>query len=244
MFPIPADRALLIRQIADYWSREIHPRASAEELCQEMLQGFWRGELRSISTTRLTQLQWLYESGPTDRIVLSPVDNEGFPMSLTNEDLRDIPVHISVPNDSPDSWTEEDCSPTFRFLSEFWGESTFPGGTAVLASISVTADQFFAWVDSRKFDRPTFWTPPRSVNAPSDDRHPVNEATARKLFQDYKTYCDSKASKPSQQEFEKFVLQKGFSGGREHLRKIFKEKQQAAGKEVKRGRPPNSPAEK
>jgi hypothetical protein len=251
MFPIPADRDLLIRQIADYWSRHLDGRASPEELCQVMLQGFWRGELRPTAITRLDYLRTMYEAEPTDHFVLCPIDDDGYPMTMASQAVDEDhipPLTISVPNDSPESWTEEVCESTFRWLAHLWDKNNFPAGfradTAVLSGVLVTAEQFFAFVDRCKIDRPTFWTPPPIVSTPSDRRRPVNEATARTLYQDYSESCDTDGSRLTQQGFETFVRDKGYSGGRPILRNIFKTRQEAAGNEVKPGRPRNSPAEK
>jgi hypothetical protein len=72
----------------------------------------------------------------------------------------------------------------------------------------------------------------------------VNEATARKLYQDYSASCHAEGSKLTQQGFEKFVQEEHYYGRRELVRDIFKEVEQAAGREHGPGRPRNSPAKK
>jgi hypothetical protein len=48
MFPI-AKPALSFGEIADYWTREIHPPASWEEILRTLESAWWLGELRGNS---------------------------------------------------------------------------------------------------------------------------------------------------------------------------------------------------
>src|SRR2546430_1618378 len=123
MFPIASKSELTIRQIADYWSREIRPSASVRELREEIMKAFWRGELRPTALTRLDALRRLYETGPTDRVGLPPADSGGFPIPPDDQDDFPARILIPVPNDNPQLWTEEDCEPTLTGIAEFWDET-------------------------------------------------------------------------------------------------------------------------
>jgi hypothetical protein len=65
MFPISADRDLSYVEIADYWSREIHPRASRREIRDELAKAWWRGELSGFhDISRVGLLRALHKQCP------------------------------------------------------------------------------------------------------------------------------------------------------------------------------------
>jgi hypothetical protein len=62
MFPI-AESTLSFGEIADYWSREIHPPASWDEILRTLESAWWLGELRGNSgPTRLQRLKNMFTS--------------------------------------------------------------------------------------------------------------------------------------------------------------------------------------
>jgi len=62
MFPI-AEATLSLHDIAEYWSREIHPPASWQEVFQTLESAWWLGELLGNSgRTRLQLLKNMFTS--------------------------------------------------------------------------------------------------------------------------------------------------------------------------------------
>jgi hypothetical protein len=61
MFPIPSEQKLSYVAIANYWSREIRPSASPEELRDVLAKAWWRGELIAANgSSRLSVLREYY----------------------------------------------------------------------------------------------------------------------------------------------------------------------------------------
>jgi hypothetical protein len=141
MFPIPAEINLSIREVADYWSREMRsPRATERELRASLIAAWWRGELRSADEAqRLDVLRGLYSRGGHDGIVFI-IPGMKSPPALkyprgggVEVDLR---VRVPVPCESPASWTESNCTQAFEAIASGWDESKFsllsPGMMAIL----------------------------------------------------------------------------------------------------------------
>jgi hypothetical protein len=61
MFPIPSGRKLTFVEIAKYWSREVTPPASPQELRDVISKAWWRGELVAANgSSRLSVLRGYY----------------------------------------------------------------------------------------------------------------------------------------------------------------------------------------
>jgi len=165
MFPIPTDRTLSIREIAEYWSGDIHPTVSPRKLRESMVQAWWRGEPLGANAPmpidELRALYALYKSGSNDRVAFLVPRVDPLPTVTRREDGSidvDVRVEIPLPNESPDSWTAENCKAALTAIANNWDETCFDVVIArIITGISVTHDQFFAWVNRHGFDRPTFW---------------------------------------------------------------------------------------
>ncbi|UPT96131.1 hypothetical protein J4G48_0045060 [Bradyrhizobium barranii subsp. apii] len=161
MFPLSAEK-LPLREIADFWSREIKPRASRDELLARLESAWWRGELRGNSwDSRLQLLKKMFEKReePELRSVafVSPSD-AGPPteVPLSDGSIAVVRRIISVPNASED-WTEASCSEAFEALASLPSEEYFPLFSYAICFIDLTYEEFFGWVRTRRFDLPTFW---------------------------------------------------------------------------------------
>jgi hypothetical protein len=162
MFPIPTDRTLSIREIADYWSRAIDPHASPRELCDTMIKSWWRGELLVPDAPRpIDMLRFLYANVDRDEVVFVIPGAEPASTVAQLEDgsvLVDLHcVRVPLPNGSPESWTTENCGETLEAIAKGWDEKIFRLLSPGLVGISLNIDQFLEWVDRHGFDRPTFW---------------------------------------------------------------------------------------
>jgi len=62
-----SEKPLTLYQIADDWSREIQPARSLDELLNELVPAWWRGELHAVSgPTRLKLLKALFKTSRTE----------------------------------------------------------------------------------------------------------------------------------------------------------------------------------
>jgi hypothetical protein len=162
MFPLSADK-LSFREIAKFWSREIQPHASRDELVDEMEAAWWRGEL--VAASEMTRLQLLRSmfahraSTSLEGIVFVTPNDPEQPVvtELANgEVMVDTSPRVSVPSLETDQWTEESCAGAFETLSKSPSREHFPALLS-LHCIELTREEFFRWVDRRGFHAPTFW---------------------------------------------------------------------------------------
>ncbi|MCK1642476.1 hypothetical protein IVA95_34200 [Bradyrhizobium sp. 157] len=162
MFPLSAEK-LSLREIADFWSREIHPPASKKELLAKLESAWWLGEITGDSAgARLRYLgkifEWQKLPGPQPVVFTTPSD-EGSetPHRLANgEVVVDIRPRISVPR-KKNSWSEDSCRAAFTILATMPSYEYFPELSLGLLYIELTEEEFFGWIDKRGFDPPKFW---------------------------------------------------------------------------------------
>jgi hypothetical protein len=162
MFP-RSEEKLSFLKIAEYWSREIRPLASRDELLAILEAAWWRGELIGKSPrTRLQLLQIMFgfrESPPYQGIVFVTPNDPGRPAvtELKNGEVGvDQSPRINVPCEAED-WTEDSCATAFSGLAEASSRKHFPIVSPVLCSIEVAREEFLRWVEARGFDVPRFW---------------------------------------------------------------------------------------
>jgi hypothetical protein len=172
MFP-RSEEKLSFLKIAEYWSREIRPLASRDELLAILEAAWWRGELIGKSPrTRLQLLQIMFgfrESPPYQGIVFVTPNDPGRPAvtELKNGEVGvDQSPRINVPCEAED-WTEDSCATAFSGLAEASSRKHFPIVSPVLCSIEVAREDFFQWVEARGFVAPKFW---KRIEAVSADR--------------------------------------------------------------------------
>ena len=111
MFPI-AEATLSLREIADYWSREIYPPASWQEIFHTLEGAWWLGELRGNS--RRTPLQLL----KTMFTSMRHRDDLGIVFIVGDELPDDLRYKIRVPTSDTESWDEAACKDAFRTLAK------------------------------------------------------------------------------------------------------------------------------
>ena len=64
MFPISSEQPLSFADVAYYWSLEIRPRASFNEVLNELVRAWWRGNLMASGARRVDVLRAIYKSAP------------------------------------------------------------------------------------------------------------------------------------------------------------------------------------
>jgi hypothetical protein len=166
MFPIAED-ALSLRDISDYWSREINPPASWEELFHVLEAAWWLGELRGdFVHTPLQLLKNMFTSmrHRDDLGVVFLVGNSAGPLPIELPDgsvTLDIRPEIRVPSGDTEDWNETSCRGAFQALAETRSLDRCPELAEILSGMSLSYGEFTAWVEKRGFTRPTFWQPRR-----------------------------------------------------------------------------------
>jgi hypothetical protein len=170
MFP-RSEEKLSFLKIAEYWSREIQPPASRDELLTSLEAAWWRGELIGKSPpTRLQLLQIMFgsrESQSYQGIFFVTPNDPGRPVTTELKDGAvevDLSPRIIVPYEA-DDWTEDSCAAAFSRLAEAPSVQHFPIVSHVLASIELSPEEFFRWVEASGFDVPKFWKRDSAGNA-------------------------------------------------------------------------------
>ena len=159
MFPIPSERKLSVFEIAKYWSGEIEPPASAQDLRDVISKAWWCGELIAANgSSRLSTLRGYY-SLSAHFIAFAIPDIQEAPQWMPNgegeiELVR--PLRVPLPNADPDTWTEANCASAFDALADQWNEAMI-SPYLILLDIVLTSKEFFQWVDAIGYRRPSFW---------------------------------------------------------------------------------------
>jgi hypothetical protein len=172
MFPI-AKAALSFGEIADYWSREIHPPASWEEILRTLESAWWLGELRGNSgPTRLQRLKDMFTSmrhRDDLRIVFVVGDCAGpRPVELP-DGSRQVDLHqIRVPSNDTESWDEAACTDAFKALAKTSSKESYPDLTVGFTLTELSYQEFNAWRAKRAYHEANFWKPQDQLVAPQE----------------------------------------------------------------------------
>jgi hypothetical protein len=176
MFPI-REPALSIVDIADYWSRDIRPSASSNELLSILVSAWWLGEFRGDSIhSRLQLLKIMFSSKYRDDlgIVFIVGDDPGPPgVELPDKSLEiDLRPQIRVPSSDIDTWDEAACRDAFHALAGATKRSSiniYRGFAVFLASIKLTYEEFNTWRAKRGYDDELkFWKPRDQLVTPQE----------------------------------------------------------------------------
>src|SRR5262245_26555363 len=162
MFP-KTELALSFREISDYWSREMRPTASSNELLSILVSAWWLGELPSSSVHSRLQLLKMMSKYRDDLGIVFIVGDDGGPpqVELPDGSLEiDVRPQIRVPSSNTETWDEAACSDPFHALAKATEVSIDiyrEDFMVFLLSIKVTYEEFNAWLRSRGYSLPTFW---------------------------------------------------------------------------------------
>ena len=161
MFPIPPERKLSFAEIANYWSREIEPSASPQELRDAISRAWWRGEL--IATNGLSRLSVLraYYSRSAPFIAFVIPDAEEPPQWSPADDGAiefSRPLRVPLPNANSSTWTDDNCAPAFEAIAEQWQETVISPSGPLFLDVVLTSREFLQWIDKSRYHRPTFWS--------------------------------------------------------------------------------------
>jgi hypothetical protein len=158
MFPLSADK-LSFLDIAKFWSREIQPLASQNELLAQLEAAWWRAEIIG-DFDRLKFLKTMFKKRKTLKGIgfVTPNDS-GPPISTplaSGEVVVNMRPRISVPGGT-DSWTEDSCAAAFETLAGSPCYEYFRELSTSMYFIELTCEEFFGWVVMRSFVVPKFW---------------------------------------------------------------------------------------
>lgn len=64
VFPVSSNQTLSFPKIADYWSREMKPPTSSDELFNFLVKAWWRGDLLAIGVARIDVLKAIHKNPP------------------------------------------------------------------------------------------------------------------------------------------------------------------------------------
>jgi hypothetical protein len=187
MFPISADY-LPLREIADYWSREIKPAATLLELLRVLESAWWRGEIvGEVGVSRLALIKHLFQSSHDFGIVFVLGDESGLPSITEVPDGTvevDIRPRIGVPSTDPVRWNDTDCAPAYESLAATPVLASDATIGPVLSGINLSYREFTHWLERRHYGRPTFWAPvetnddtPRFLDHPRSDESTSSPTT-------------------------------------------------------------------
>lgn len=171
MFPIGKPK-LSLREIANYWAREIQPPASQNELLRELEAAWWLGEIRGDSLkSRLDLLKHMFEAmhDRDDAGVVFFVEGAGEPPAKW-EQFSDGSIVlfyrpcISLPSKDISTWDESNCEDAFQSLAQTSSTESYPEMTPGLAWIELTFEEFTTWLASHGYVKPKFWKPLPLIN--------------------------------------------------------------------------------
>jgi len=121
MFPI-AEATLSLERIAEYWSREIHPPASWQEIIHTLWRAWWLGEFRAHSAhSRLQFLKAMFTSMHRDDLGIVFIVGDSGPLPLEfpeGSQEAGRRYKIRVPSSDTESWDEAACRDAFQALAE------------------------------------------------------------------------------------------------------------------------------
>jgi hypothetical protein len=219
MFPLSAEK-LPFLEIADFWSREIIPRATQKELLALLESAWWRGELKGNSAlNRLQFLKKMFESRREpymQSIVFASPDDTGQSTGIQRQPHGGFVVRpqISVP-DEIDDWTENSCADAFEALAGLPSQQHFPLLSFNISFIELTREEFFGWIRTRGFDVPTFWNSlsgrevaPKREGSGKEERKPTAKPPLKRdLKAAYKRRIETYRGKesPSRTDDEQWV---------------------------------------
>jgi hypothetical protein len=159
---------LSIQEIADYWSREIQPPETPEELADFLESAWWLGKLKGLPpfTTRLALLRAMFRSaraGVSSGVVFfTPEEARGLEQPdgslLIALDLER--PRVPLPSEDPDTWTEESCVGAFEKLSQTPSRKHYHDRTIGFLLMKLNRDQFYSLLMEAGLKAPKFWRPP------------------------------------------------------------------------------------
>lgn len=170
-----AKAALSFLEISDYWSREISPPASSNEVLDTLVSAWWLEELRGdFVHSRLEYLKTMFTSKHRDdrRMVFIVGDDAGLPaVELPGRFLKvDLRPTIRLPSSNIETWDEVACRNVFHDLAQISSIQSYPGFVIGLSCIKLTYEEFDTWRTNHGFSPTKFWRRRDQVVGPQQKR--------------------------------------------------------------------------
>jgi hypothetical protein len=190
-----AKATLSFSEISDYWSREISPPASSNELLDTLVSAWWLGELRAdFVHSRLEYLKKMFTSKYRDdrRMVFIVGDDARLPaVALPGVPVKvDLRPTVRLPSSNIDSWDEAACRDAFSDLAQISSLQNYPDFTIGLSLTKLTYEEFDTWRTNYNFSPIKFWQQPRDQPvAPQQERKTWQAKPGRLLTASEKAIC-------------------------------------------------------
>jgi len=163
MFPISKE-TLSFLAISEYWSREIQPPASPNELLALLEGAWWLGEMHGDSAiSRLELLKRMFKS-------MHDRDDLGIVFIVGNDAVRplvkelldgslmvNVRHEIRLPSSDTNAWDEAACKDAFYSLAQTSSLESYPEIAPGLAYIELSHDEFVGWLKRNGYRVPKFW---------------------------------------------------------------------------------------
>jgi hypothetical protein len=194
--PILSEQKLSVGEIAKYWSREMKPPTTRQELLDALSKAWWRGEIRGRApSTRLQLLQSMFRSvgAGADLGIVFVREGDGpppkgieLPDGVVDIELTELPdgilevskrYHIPVPSGDIADWDEQTCEQAFNALAQISSTNSYPD-TAFFSSIQLSFEEFDRWRKALGYDEPAFWRDPAASTVMPEAR-PGDRTTAQ-----------------------------------------------------------------
>jgi hypothetical protein len=217
VFPVPSSQPLSFPEVADYWSREMKPPASRDELFELLVKAWWRGDLVASGAQRVDVVKAIHKFPP------SWVTFEA------NQEIKELPDGIvevrrfvPLPKSKPDSWMDDDCTVAFQVIAEIWDSSDFKLLVPVVWGLKLREAEYTRWVESCGYHRGTFWASAeeRENSTPANR---ISRASLTALAREYYESLQKDGKNPTQNGFVEWLNAKDVHGSRSLVRSAYKE---------------------
>jgi hypothetical protein len=124
---------------------------------------WWRGELIATDgASRLSILRGYYSRSAHFVAFAIPNIEEPPQWEPIGEGVIAFvrPLRVPLPNANPETWTEANCAPAFDAIAEQWNEAVISPSAPIFLDIVLTSSEFFEWINTIGYKRPTFWSCP------------------------------------------------------------------------------------
>jgi hypothetical protein len=242
MFPISAIRKLSLATVANYWSREMTPCATSEELLGELAKAWWRGELIASGAERADVLRAIYRHPPEYVVFVfaNDIDSVQIIPSTNGEVEVSFLSLVLVPNSTPQSWTNENCTEASGYIAEAWDNGRFEAFVPVIRALELDEGEFAEWLESKGWGPTTFWAS-GNEDKPHSRGKPFSKRTAYNRAKAYIRSVLDEEGVPTQAAFMNHMHAEDFVGDRDLLRTAYNEVAKSANISVARGRRPTKP---
>jgi hypothetical protein len=193
------------------------PPASSDELLNELVQAWWRGELAASGAQRVNVLHTIFRLSPP----FIAFDDDQHIKELTDGTVDVRPFLVPLSNSVPSSWDDHNCSEAFEAIANAWCIlSSFELMLPIVRALEFTEVEFSRWLRTRR-QAATFWGSSREGGNPLPARS-ISTRGAAELAKEYYNSPHEQGKRPTQIGFEEWLKAKRICGSRLVFRTEFK----------------------